>query len=193
MKILLLVRHASSGTDDMSLSDRYRPLEPRGERELAWLSARCAERLARPELIVSSPALRAQSTAHALGEAFGCSAAELRSDERLYGGGARGLAAVLRGLDDSLGRVVIVGHNPEVSEVVRHLAPAIGHVPSGALAALAFDVPSWSALAPEHLVSASLHAPAPSASHASRARAVTAAALDNNAAAGGVSLEKALR
>ena len=32
MKILLLVHHASSGTDDMSLSDRYRPLEARGER-----------------------------------------------------------------------------------------------------------------------------------------------------------------
>ncbi|MBS0433350.1 MAG: histidine phosphatase family protein [Proteobacteria bacterium] len=160
MKILLLVRHASSGTDDMSLSDRYRPLEPRGERELAWLAARCAGQLARPELIVSSPAVRALSTAQALAEAFGCSAGQLRSDERLYGGGARGLLAVLRGLDDALARVVIVGHNPEVSEVARHFAPQIGHLPSGTLAALAFDVARWSALAPQQLVSASLHAPA---------------------------------
>ena len=174
MKILLLVRHASSGTDDMSLSDRYRPLEPRGERELAWLAARCAGQLARPELIVSSPAVRALSTAQALADAFGCSAGQLRSDERLYGGGARGLLAVLRGLDDALARVVLVGHNPEVSELARHLAPQIAHLPSGTLAALAFDVPSWSALAPQHLVSASLHAPATAAPGALRGRAIAA-------------------
>lgn len=160
MKILLLVRHASSGTDDMSLADRYRPLEPRGERELAWLAAHCAERLARPDLIVSSPATRARATAHGVADAFGCSDDELREDERLYGGGGRGLLAVLAGLDDTLGRVVVVGHNPEVADIARYFAPAIDHMPSGTVAALAFDVPCWRALAPEHLVSAILHAPA---------------------------------
>ncbi len=168
MKTLMLVRHASSGTDDMSLSDRYRPLEPRGERELAWLVAQCTERIARPDLIVSSPAVRALATARALAEAFGCDVEQLHSDERLYGGGARGLLAVLSGLDDALGRVVVVGHNPEVSDVARHLAPAIGHVPSGALAALAFDVSRWSEVSPQRLASASLHAPALSGTRSTR-------------------------
>lgn len=167
MKMLMLVRHASSGTDDMSLSDRSRPLDARGERELAWLATRSAERLARPDLIVTSPATRALATAHALAEALGCPADALRSDERLYGGWGRGLPGVLASLDDALGRVVVVGHNPEVSAIARHLAPEIGHVPSGALLALAFDAARWSEIAPQHLVSASLHAPvrpAPAAS-----------------------------
>jgi phosphohistidine phosphatase len=170
MKILLLVRHASSGTDDMTLADRYRPLDPRGERELAWLSARCSERLARPELIVSSPAARARATADAVADAFGCSTGERLDDERLYGGGGRGVHAVLAGLDDALGRVVVVGHNPEVWEIARHFAPAIGHLPSGAVAALAFDVPRWRALAPQHLASASLHAPVLSAPYVAGGR-----------------------
>lgn len=178
MKMLMLVRHASSGTDDMSLSDRYRPLEPRGERELAWVATHCAERLARPDLIVTSPALRALATARALAEAFGCSADELRSDERLYGGGGRGLLGVLAELDDAFGRVVVVGHNPEVSAVGRHLAPAIGHIPSGGLAALAFDVSRWSELTPRGLASASLHAPVLSASQASRGHASGSATLE---------------
>lgn len=168
MKILMLVRHASSGADDMSLSDRYRPLEPRGERELACLAAHCAERLARPDLIVSSPAVRALATARALAEAFGCDDEQLHSDERLYGGGARGLLAVLNELDDAVGRVVVVGHNPEASEVARHLAPAIAHVPSGALAALAFDVSRWSEVSPQSLASATLHAPALSGPRSAR-------------------------
>ncbi len=159
MKMLMLVRHASSGTDDMSLSDRTRPLDARGERELAWLATRCAERLARPDLIVSSPALRAMTTARALADALGCTAEQLRSDERLYGGWGRGLPGVVAGLDDALGRVVVVGHDPEVSAISRHLAPEIGRVPSGGLLALAFDVPHWRDIGPQHLVSASLHAP----------------------------------
>lgn len=155
----MLVRHGSSGTDDMSLADRSRPLDPRGERELAWLAAHCSERLARPDLIVTSPASRALTTAHALAEAFGCPAQQIHSDERLYGGWGRGLPGVLSGLADELGRVLVVAHNPEASQACRHLAPAIGHLPSGALAALAFDVSHWRDVAASRLAAASLHAP----------------------------------
>lgn len=159
----------------MSLSDRYRPLEPRGERELTWLAAHGAEQIERPDLIVTSPALRALATAQAVAAAFGRGADALRSDERLYGGGGRGLLSVLAGLDDALDCVVLVGHNPEVSAVGRHLAPAIGHIPSAAFAVLGFDVARWSDLAPQRLVAARLCAPvlAPHQVHPGRADAMT--------------------
>lgn len=161
MKILLLVRHGSAGVDDLSMGDRSRPLDPRGEREVAWLAARCDEQLAQPGLIVTSPATRAAATARALADAFRIGEERVRSDERLYEGWGGGLRGVLSELDDEIARVAVVGHNPEVSAAVRHFAPDIVHVPSGALAALAFDIPRWAELSPARLASACLHAPRP--------------------------------
>ena len=161
MKILLLVRHGSAGADDLSMGDRSRPLDPRGEREVAWLAARCDEHLAQPGLIVTSPATRAAATARLLAEAFRLDDGRVRSDERLYEGWGGGLRGVLSDLDDEVARVAIVGHNPEVSAAARHFAPQIAHVPSGTLAALAFDISRWAELSPARLASACLHAPRP--------------------------------
>jgi phosphohistidine phosphatase len=161
MKTLLLVRHASSGSDDMSLSDRYRPLDASGERELARLAERCREQLSPPELIVSSPAVRALATARAMAEALRYRAADIRVDDRLYGGWGRGLLGVVAALDDALDHVAIVGHNPEIAEVARHLDPQIAHLPSGAVATLHFDATCWSeALHRRPVASAPLALPA---------------------------------
>lgn len=143
MKTLLLVRHASSGCDDMSLADRFRPVDARGERELAWL-ARCArDHGGLLQLIVSSPAQRAMATAQVLAEAAGLRADQVRADDRLYEGGARRLLDLVAGLDDALTRAAVVGHNPELADLGRHFAAAITHLPSAGMAVLHFDAGSW--------------------------------------------------
>lgn len=143
MKTLLLVRHASSGCDDMSLADRFRPVDARGERELTWL-ARCASGQGVPlQLIVSSPALRAMTTARVLAEAAGLRADEVRADDRLYEGGARRLLDLVAGLDDGFTHAAVVGHNPELADLGRHFASAITHLPSAGMAVLRFDAGSW--------------------------------------------------
>jgi phosphohistidine phosphatase len=143
MKTLLLVRHASSGCDDMSLADRSRPVDARGERELAWL-ARCARDQGVPlQLVVSSPALRAVATAHVLAEAAGLRADEVRVDDRLYEGGARRLLDLVAGLDDEFTHAAVVGHNPELADLGRHFSSAITHLPSAGMAVLRFDAGSW--------------------------------------------------
>ena len=63
MKTLLLLRHAKSSWDDKALSDLERPLEARGERDAEKMGKRLSQRQARPDLIVSSPALRALEAA----------------------------------------------------------------------------------------------------------------------------------
>lgn len=145
MKTLMLVRHASSGCDDMSLSDRFRPLDARGERELAWLLARGDGEWggACPQQIVSSPALRALVTARALAAATGLNADRIRVDDRLYAGGSRRLLELVAGLDESHSQVAVVGHNPELSDLGRHFSAALSHLPSGGIAVLSFDADSW--------------------------------------------------
>lgn len=159
MKTLLLMRHASSGWDEMSLSDRARPLDSKGERELLRMARRCSEGVLGPELIVSSPAVRALSTARALAECFGQRADDIRIDDRLYCGSARALLDIVQGLDDRFDHVAIVGHNPEISELGQYLAKGVDRLATCAIASLAFDVSAWSDAPHRKAISSALEVP----------------------------------
>lgn len=143
MKTLLLMRHASSGWDELSLADRARPLDEKGEHELLRLTRRYAAKGIRPQRIVSSPALRAISTARALASACGLSGDDVQIDERLYCGSARAMLDSLGELDDALDCVAVVGHNPEITELAHHLARDIDFLPTCAIATIEFDAPIW--------------------------------------------------
>lgn len=143
MKTLLLVRHASSGCDDMSLSDRFRPVDTRGERELGWLARSGRDRFGLLQLIVSSPALRALSTARTLADAIGLQGDHVQVDDRLYGGGSRRVLELVAGLDDGITHAALIGHNPELSELGRHFSAAITHLPCSGIAVLGFECSTW--------------------------------------------------
>jgi phosphohistidine phosphatase len=72
MKRLFLVRHAKSSWDDPALLDRDRPLDGRGERDSVKMGKRLAERDARIDLILSSPAKRALATAEVFARMLEC-------------------------------------------------------------------------------------------------------------------------
>src|SRR4029434_8634311 len=63
MKTLFLIRHAKSSWDDAALSDKDRPLDDRGKRDAPKMGKRLAKRDVKPDLILSSPAVRARTTA----------------------------------------------------------------------------------------------------------------------------------
>ena len=62
-RTLFLVRHAKSSWDDVALPDKERPLADRGKRDAPMMGERLANRQVKPDLLVSSPARRALSTA----------------------------------------------------------------------------------------------------------------------------------
>lgn len=162
MKTLSLVRHASSGWDEMSLSDRARPLDPRGERDLAQMARICAGLRDRPDLIVSSPAVRALTTARALAEGFGRRNDSIRIDDRVYSGSARALLQIIEQLDDSLAHVAVVGHNPELLELGHHLATGLSNLPTCSMATLRFDAQNWAAVPRLKAISVTVQSPRPS-------------------------------
>ncbi len=63
MKTLFLIRHAKSSWDDTALPDKERPLNDRGLRDAPKMGERLAKRDVKPDLILSSPAVRALRTA----------------------------------------------------------------------------------------------------------------------------------
>ncbi|MFJ4293741.1 SixA phosphatase family protein [Cupriavidus sp. NPDC089707] len=144
MKTLFLVRHAKSSRDDPSLPDRERPLDDRGLRDAPEMGKRLAERKVRPDLLVSSPAVRALTTAHLIADELGYARKDIAIDDRLYASSADDLLAVVRALDKKLGSVMLFGHNPEFTDFAQRLSSGeIPDMPTCAVAKFRFDTKAW--------------------------------------------------
>ena len=143
MKTLFLVRHAKSSRDDPSLPDRERPLDDHGKRDAPKMGKRLAKRDVKPDLLLSSPALRALTTAQLIAEEIGYEPNDIVVDDRLYASGADDLLAVIRALDNKLDRIMLVGHNPEFTDLAHRLSSEIVDMPTSAIAEYHFDTKAW--------------------------------------------------
>lgn len=147
MKTLLLLRHAKSSWDDAAAGDFDRPLASRGERDAPRMGKALRAAGVAPDLVVSSPAKRAQQTAALFLEAARFEG-KLETDERIYEASARDLLAVVNGLPSKVETALLVGHNPGFEDLLGLLcggagAPARFRVPTGALTCVALDG-AWS-------------------------------------------------
>jgi len=144
MRTLFLVRHAKSSRDEPRLADRDRPLNKRGKRDAPEMARRLARRSERPELIVTSPAVRALATAKVIADALDVAAANIVTLESLYDAAADALLQVIRGLDDRYTCAMIVGHNPGMTNAANLLASAtIENVPTCGVVVVRFTARSW--------------------------------------------------
>ncbi|SFA89127.1 SixA phosphatase family protein [Azotobacter beijerinckii] len=143
MKTLWLVRHAKSSWDDAALADRDRPLADRGWRDVAKMGRRLAQRGVTPDLILSSPTIRALATAEAIARALDYGRKHIVVDDRLYTCQADDLLEVVQALGDQPKSVLLVGHNPELSEFAHLLSSEITYLPTCTVAEFRFATKSW--------------------------------------------------
>ncbi|HEX7949460.1 MAG TPA: histidine phosphatase family protein [Candidatus Limnocylindrales bacterium] len=135
---LYLLRHADAG-DPAAWSglDANRPLSGKGRRQARWVGRWLSSMARPPEVVVTSPKVRASETAEIA--TAGWSNRPL-VDERLAGGiELAGLAAVLAELAPTQQRVMLVGHDPDFSELASELLGASITLKKGAIARI--DVP----------------------------------------------------
>src|SRR6266540_2139931 len=144
MKTLFLIRHAKSSWDDTALPDKDRPLGDRGRRDAPKMGKRLAERDVNPDLILSSPAMRALTTAQIIAKKLDYKLKDIVVDDRLYASAADDLLDVIHELGNKLERVMLVGHNPELTELAKRLSSKIASMPTCAVAEFTFDAKSWS-------------------------------------------------
>lgn len=151
MKRLTLVRHAKSSWDDATIADRDRVLSERGERDAPYMGARLKARKARPSLIVTSPAARALSTARILAEQLGYPLEFLQTERDLYLANVRSLLNVLASQDDRCANLMLIGHNPGLTELANELLgrPWLDNLPTCGVVALDFDTHAWDGLSSE--------------------------------------------
>jgi phosphohistidine phosphatase len=145
VKTLLILRHAKSSWKYESLPDHERPLNRRGVTDAPRMGQLLLEAGLTPDRIVSSTAVRAQSTARLAGEACGYEGSvALRED--LYLSGSTGYLEALRQLPAEINRAMIVGHNPDVEELVHLLTGRDVPMPTAALAQVELPIDDWTEL-----------------------------------------------
>ncbi len=140
-KTLLVLRHGKSDWTT-GHEDFHRPLVNRGHQGSRKMGAWIRHQRLLPDAVLSSPAERARATTVAACEAMGLPLKKVRYDQRLYAASLEDELAVLAELPKSVRRVMMVGHNPGLEELVDYLAsgltvPEDGKVlPTSALAQL---------------------------------------------------------
>jgi phosphohistidine phosphatase len=147
MRTLTLIRHAKSSWKDGSLSDFDRPLNKRGEHNAPMMGRLLKSLGTQFDLMVSSPALRALTTARLIAAELGHPGESLLSDPRIYEAGIEDLLEVVHSLPDDRENVALVGHNPGLTMFCNHLSGEnIENLPTCAVAGIAFELDSWEAI-----------------------------------------------
>jgi phosphohistidine phosphatase len=142
---LTLVRHAKSTWRFVVLDDFHRPLNARGLRDAVRVPPLLAARLPAPDLILCSDAVRAVQTCEVIATAFDLDAACVRLDHALYLADAHSILEVLAGAGGGARHVMVVGHNPGLTDLYNYLLhPPLDNLPTLAVASLTLDAAHWS-------------------------------------------------
>jgi phosphohistidine phosphatase len=156
VKRLILLRHAKSSWSEDGLPDSERPLSGRGERDAPRMGARLHERGIRPDLVLSSPALRARSTATLVAQAIDYPADAIHLEPSLYLAAPKEILAVVAQQADRVDCLLVVGHNPGLTELTNLLLPELEltNLPTAGTVVLDCATESWAEVrtAPRQLV-----------------------------------------
>lgn len=141
-----MIRHAKSSWANPLQSDFERPLNDRGERDAPAMGKHLGKLGLKPDLIIASTAKRAAQTAKKIAASIGYDEAAIQWQDKLYHCIPAVFEEVIYEIDDSLGQVFIVAHNPGITDFVNQLAPdfSIDNMPTCGVAAARFDAESWS-------------------------------------------------
>ena len=144
MKTLTLVRHAKSSWKHTGISDRERPLNARGKRDAPDMGARIQRHGIRPSLIVSSPAKRAWQTARIVAREIDYPLEFLQREESLYLASLDQLLDVVASQDNGFNHLMVVGHNPGLTDFANFLSPGLtNNLQTAAVVSVEIDRDDW--------------------------------------------------
>lgn len=158
MKTMTLVRHAKSSWKEPMLQDMDRPLNKRGQANAVMMGERLRSNQYMPERIFSSPAVRAEETAHLFEEAL-----QIRVLKTgMFKAGVRGVVELvpalytfnyeellgwIRSLDQSVDNFFMICHNPAMTDLFNFLTLShVEKIPTCGIAVLELNITSWTQL-----------------------------------------------
>lgn len=147
MKKLYLARHAKSSWTNPNLKDFERPLNQRGLMDASFMGEFLVKENIFLDLFISSPALRAISTAKIIAEKLNYPEARIELNPSAYEASINDLLNIIENIDNQQQSVILFGHNPAFSHLVEYLSGEyIGNLPTSAIAQLQFDSEEWQAI-----------------------------------------------
>ena len=120
---LWLLRHGKSDRD-LAVDDFDRPLKKKGKHDLQCLAKWMVNEQIIPDHLISSPAIRALSTAKII-QSEVADLLTLNADKRLYQEGIERIKEVLSECPIHLNKVLLVGHNPELEHILINFVGAV--------------------------------------------------------------------
>lgn len=144
MKTLIIVRHGAFSHDSPTVPDIGHPLNRRGRREAAEAAERFAELNIMPDLILTSPACRAEQTTKIYEKRLKLPPKNLRVERQIFEAEKAEILRIVHRLNDARDVVMLVGHNPGMTDLLHHLVDSdIEKMPSSSFAVVELAVDSW--------------------------------------------------
>lgn len=144
MKQLLLVRHAKSDWNTDAQTDFERPLNKRGNKDAPEMAERLLNKHIVPQLIVSSPALRALTTAKYFADTFNIEKKLIETNPSIYEASASTLLSIVNTFDNKYNFIALFGHNPGITQLAISLSDtAVYDMPTCGMILIEFPFASW--------------------------------------------------
>ncbi len=151
MKTLLLVRHAKSSWNDADISDIDRPLKRSGVKDALEVSAKLKSLKVSPDIIITSPAVRAITTALIFARTLKYQYNQIVINEIVYDFSKDALLPLLHNIDDKNDVVMLVGHDPSLTNLLNYLTgKTFEKIPTSSVAKISFRVKHWQKITPEN-------------------------------------------
>lgn len=149
-KLLHLVRHGKSSWDMTDIEDFDRPLTEKGIRNNYNISRRFILNFPSVDQIIASPATRAIATAICFARTLKVPSKSIIINESLYFAGLDAIFRTIKNTPDNINSLMLVGHNPELTELFELLLPSVTEeMPTSSVASIRFKVDHWDQIAPQ--------------------------------------------
>jgi len=143
MKNLILIRHAKSSWVHQ-VSDFERPLKKRGLEDSKLVSNYVKDKIFKPDLVLSSDAKRARSTAEIFMNNLNFQDIDFQLNNQLYDFSGNDLVQVIKETNDSILNLMIFGHNHAITAFANTFGSKyFDNVPTCGLVHIRFNIESW--------------------------------------------------
>ena len=144
MKTLFLLRHAKALLYSQNNSDIDRPITGDGKREAEIVGELLLKNKELPKLMISSKALRAITTARIVAQKINYPEKEIVINKNIYKAGSKKLQTIIEEIDNKIDSLMLVGHNPGISDLIEDLTDSIiGFIPTAGLVCLINKSKNW--------------------------------------------------
>ena len=150
MKRLIILRHAKSSWDNADVSDYDRKLNKRGEKSADLMGEFLAAKQGNVDLILSSSAVRAFSTARIVAQMLNYNIEEIETTKKLYLAWVNDILKTIYSISNNADSCILVGHNPGLTDLVNHFGVRLDNLPTASVVCFEFEAQSWEDISREN-------------------------------------------